>query len=316
MTASFRSTATFLLSAACIAVSAGCASPSGGDEDRLKVLMIGNSFSICALKYLPDVALDRGRKLDLASLYIGGCSLERHWQNVEAAATNRQFGPYAYNRTVEGKPLEGVHRRNIQEVLEGERWDVVTVQQASHCSWRPDSYAPFGDRLVEYIRSHAPQARVVVQETWSYTPWDKRLKSWKIDQDEMYSRLHDAYAAFAARHGLEVIPMGAAVQAWRKRLPVKYTENSFGGDVVGGGRQDPRDHFKRQADNSWSPNCDVFHLNPRGQYLQALVWAAFLFGPDSLDGLGFSPPVVSESDARLMREIAAAAVAGQKRQTK
>ena len=311
MKASLRSAAAVIVSAACVAVSAGCMSQSDGEKDRLKVLMIGNSFSICALRYLPEVALDRGRKLDLASLYIGGCSLERHWRNVEAAATNGLFRPYAYNRKVDGKPLEGVHRRNIQEVLEKERWDVVTIQQASHCSWRPDTYSPFGDNLVEYIRSHAPQARIVVQETWSYTPWDKRLKTWKIDQDEMYARLHDAYAAFAARHGLEVIPMGTAVQEWRRRLPVKYAENSLGGDVVGGGRQDPRDHFKRQADNSWAPNCDVFHLSSRGEYFQALVWAAFLFGPTSLDGLGFVPPVVSESDAKLMREVAASVVAGQ-----
>ena len=312
MTVSFRQAAAFLLSAACIAASAGCASRPGDENGRLKVLMIGNSFSICTLRYLPYVAQDRGKKLDLASLYIGGCSLERHWENVEAAATNKLFRPYAYNRSVDGKPMEGVHRRNIQEVLETERWDVVTVQQASHYSWQPDSYAPFGDRLVDYIRRHAPQARVVVQETWSYTPWDKRLKDWDIDQNEMYARLHGAYAAFAARHGLKVIPMGAAVQAWRERLPVKYTENSFGGDVVGGGRQDPRDHFKRRADNSWAPNCDVFHLNPRGEYLQALVWAAFFFGPDSLDGLGFCPPGVSESDAKLMREIAASVVSAQK----
>ena len=306
MKRNIRFLASSALLAACIAGAAGCASRPE-DEGRLKVLIVGNSFSISVLPHLPAVAKDCGKKLDIASLYIGGCSLERHWRNVEAAATNASFRPYRYDRNVEGASVAADARRNIQEVLEGERWDVVTVQQASHESWNAESYSPFGDDLVKYIRAHAPQARVVVQETWSYTPWDKRLAKWKMDQSEMYGKLRSAYGAFAAKHGLKVIPMGAAVQEWRRRLPVKYAENSFGGDVVGGRGQAPRDQFKRAADNSWRPNCDVFHLNERGTYFQSLVWAAFLFGPSSLDGLAYTPDFVSESDARLMREIAASA---------
>ena len=38
--------------------------------DGLKVLMIGNSFSICNLREMPQVAKSMGKKLDLASLYI------------------------------------------------------------------------------------------------------------------------------------------------------------------------------------------------------------------------------------------------------
>ena len=305
----YRQMAALALSAACLAVSAGCASTPSDEDGRLKVLMIGNSFSLSNLGHLPPVAKGCGRKLDLGSLYIGGCSLQQHWANIEAAATNSQFRPYRYDRYVDGKCFASHASRNIQEVLETERWDVVTIQQASHESWKAESYSPFGDDLVAYIRAHAPQAKVVVQETWSYTPWDKRLSKWKITPDEMYERLHAAYRAFAAKHGLEVIPMGTAVQEWRRKLPVRYTENSFGGDVVGGGRQSPKDHFKRNADNTWSPNCDVFHLNSRGQYFQALVWTAFLFGPSSLEGLEYRPEFVSESDARLMRETAASVAA-------
>ena len=99
------------------------------------------------------------------------------------------------------------------------------------------------------------------------------------------------------------MPTGTAVQLWRKELPVKYTENSFGGDVVGGGKQDERDHFKRGADGKWVPNCDVFHLARKGEYFQALVWARTLFGVDLKD-LKYKPDFVSDSDAKLMREIA------------
>ena len=284
------------------AVLAGCSTEPKDDPSTVKVLMIGNSFSICVLQHLPSVALDRGVDLDLASLYIGGCSLKRHWENVLKDG-DETFRPYRYDRVVKGRRTVDGAKRNVCEALREAKWDVVTIQQASHESWKPDSYHPYGDDLVAKIRELAPQARIVVQETWSYTPWDKRFKKWGIGPDEMYAKLHEAYGAFAKQHGLEVIPFGTAVQQWRSRLPVRYTENSFGGDVVGGGRQDPRDHFKRDAQNRWKPNCDVFHLGRRGDYFQALVWAAKLLKID-LSDLDYRPDYVTEDEARLMREIA------------
>ena len=272
---------------------------------RLKVLMIGNSFSISCLKHLPSVAQSCGAELDLASLYIGGCSLERHWRNVETAATNAAFRPYRFDRVSDGRRVVEKGAANIPDALVLDKWDVVTIQQASHLSWDKSSYHPWGDRLVAKIRALAPQARIVVQETWSYTPWDRRLAKWHMDQNEMYTKLHTAYVAFAAEYKFPVIPMGTAVQEWRRRLPVKYTENSFGGDVVGGGDK-PGARFKRNAANKWTPACDVFHLNsPHGTYFQALVWAASLFDGVDVTKCAYKPKGVTEAEAKLMREIAA-----------
>lgn len=278
----------------------GCSTEKPEEERGTKVLMIGNSFSICLLKHLPQVAADRGVELDLASLYIGGCSLKRHWENVEKDG-DEAFKPYLFGRNRFGSFTQG--KANVCEALRMEKWDIVTIQQASHESWKPESYHPYGDKLIAKIRELAPQAKIYVQETWSYTPWDKRLAKWGVDQDEMYAKLHAAYGAFAKEKELPVIPFGTAVQEWRRRLPVKYAENSFGGDVVGGGGQDERDHFKRDVSGKWVPNCDVFHLGRRGEYFQALVWARTLFGVDLKD-LKFKPDFVSDSDAKLMREIA------------
>ena len=293
-----------LVAAAAALAAAGCASPGGGDPGALKVLMIGNSFSISCLRHLPQVAQDRGVDLDLASLYIGGCSLKRHWENVVKGRESPSFRPYRFDRVVKGVRTVDGASRNIPDALGLADWDVVVVQQASHDSWREETYRPYGDNLVAYIREQVPGARVVVQETWSYTPWDKRLAKWGIDQDVMYGRLHAAYGAFAKRNGLRVIPFGTAVQSWRRRLPVRYAENSFGGDVVGGRGQRPGDRFKRDVDNRWVPNCDVFHLGDGGEYFQALVWAAALFDGIDLTELEYRPDFVSEDEARLMREIA------------
>ena len=284
------------------AVLLGCSTEKTDEDERgTKVLMIGNSFSICLLHHLPQVAADRGVELDLASLYIGGCSLERHWSNATNDA-DKAFRPYKFGRNRFGKYTQG--KANVCDALRMAKWDIVTVQQASHESWKPESYHPYGDKLIAKIRELAPQAKIYVQETWSYTPWDKRLAKWGIDQDQMYAKLHEAYGAFAKEKGLFVIPFGTAVQEWRKRLPVKYTERSFGGDVVGGGGQAERDHFKRDVNGNWVPNCDVFHLGRRGEYFQALVWARTLFGVD-LGDLGYRPDFVTDSDFELMKKIAA-----------
>ncbi len=246
----------------------------------LKVLMIGNSFSICVLKQMPQIAEELGLKLDLCSLYIGGCSLSKHAAN----AKNREATPYAvswkYMSVEPGKePFRSAlggkegKKSNIPAMLAADAWDIVTIQQASHESWKPESYEPCGTELLKLIAELAPQAKVYVQQTWSYTPWDGRLTKWNIDPDTMYTKLEAAYDGFAKAHGLEQIRMGKAVQLYRRELPVSYGEHSLGGDVCGA------DTFK-EKDGKWTHVGDAFHLNASGHYLQGLVWTATLFGAD------------------------------------
>ena len=139
------------------------AAQRGGERDALKVLMIGNSFSISNFRQMPAVATSMGKRLTLASMYIGGCSLERHWKNACAPETK----PYQVDIS-DGRHLKS----NIPEMLKLEKWDVVTLQQASHDSWRPETYEPFGTNLIGMIRKLCPGAEIVLQETWSYTPED------------------------------------------------------------------------------------------------------------------------------------------------
>ena len=261
----------------------------------LKVLMIGNSFSVCCVREMPWVARSLDLGLDLCSLYIGGCSLKRHCDNI-ARADDPDFRPYQVQRVVDGNRLPET-RANIPEMLKADKWDVVTIQQCSHESWIPESYHPAGDELVKTVRALAPQAKIYVQETWSYTPWDKRLAGWKITPDEMYTRLHAAYAAFARGHDLPVIPMGTAVQRWRRELPVRYTPNSLGGDVCG------RAKFEPDGKGGFKAKGDVFHLNHAGDYLQALVWTATLFGVD-VTKCSYAPGPLRGPKAELMKKIA------------
>ena len=239
----------------------------------LKVLMIGNSFSVQMVKSMPPIAKDLGLELDVCSLYIGGCSLERHWNNV-CNPTNK---PYSVTRNRFGEVCERV-KGNIPEWLAADRWDVVTIQQASPLSWKAESYQPFADNLVAKIRELAPQAEIVVHETWSYCDSEKvgrqRMGKWGIDSRIMYEKLHEAYGALAKRHGFRIIPTGTAAQLFPGR------ECLFGDT----------------------------HFNASGNHLQALVWTAMLFGVD-VTRCRHVPDGVDPALAETMRNIASNVVA-------
>ena len=65
-----------LLVLCCVALTLG-AEP---DRDRVRLLSLGNSFSGCALQYLPQIAKAAGCRLEVTHLMIGGSSLEVHWK--------------------------------------------------------------------------------------------------------------------------------------------------------------------------------------------------------------------------------------------
>ena len=288
------------------------------EKASLKVLMIGNSFTGSVLFETPKLAKAEGLRLEIFQCGIPGCPLDRHWANVEKA-DDGNFKPYG----ITAKFVPGPWRKyptsaNVTDMLVAEKWDVVTIQQASGKSAFYDTYQPYADRLIAKIRELAPQAEIVVQQTWSYSPYDVRLAEWKLSPDEMYASLKKAYAQLAGKHGLRTIPTGDAVQLYRRRLPVDYgtlltraeiaalkqpATIDFHGDIVGSSawRQDRKE--KLENGGKVKLRNDFSHLNAKGHYLQACVWIGFLFGIDPTT-FTYRPESLSESDVKLMRECA------------
>ena len=100
------------LAAACALAFAGSAATDAeaaagqpGVDRPLKVLMIGNSFSVCVLKQMPQIAADLGRKLDLCSLYIdkmdGGARKRQAGEVTIGAATDRIHLDVPARQTIE-----------------------------------------------------------------------------------------------------------------------------------------------------------------------------------------------------------------------
>ena len=281
-------------------------------EKPLKVLMVGNSFSMSVCRETPKIAAAMGKKLDLASLYIGGCPLSKHANNLKG--TNMQYGvgcDYCGVKKIAETPLGAVCGRNkkggavgnLRQVLAADKWDIVTIQQASHASWSEKTYQPYADQLIAAIRELAPQAEIRIQQTWSYCKGDSRIcdratmgpGTWGFDQTGMYERLTANYAKLAKDNGFKVIPMGLAVQKFRAAQNLA----DYKGDVVGNVGPDPKDPQKVRGDS--------IHLNSRGQYLQGLVWVGALFDAD-VTTCTYKPKNMSEDLAKTLRDCAAEAL--------
>ena len=48
----------------------------------MNILMIGNSFSVDVSTYVHQIAEAAGKEINIYVLYIGGCPIKRHYENI------------------------------------------------------------------------------------------------------------------------------------------------------------------------------------------------------------------------------------------
>ena len=235
----------------------------------MNVLAIGNSFSQDATRYLHKIARRAGERLTVVNLYIGGCSLERHFRNMHT-------GERAYELEINGE--RSGFFVSLKEALLNRPWDVITLQQASHQSTEYENYQPYLNELSAYAHRLCPGAKQMIHETWGYEAGSEKLtvQMGYDAPEQMTADIVAAYARAAADIGADgVIPSG--------RLMAKTSANGM--EKV---------------------HRDTFHATlGAGRYALALLWYAVLMGKDvSADAFAdFDVPV---TDAE--REIAVRSV--------
>ena len=172
----------------------------------MNILCIGNSFSVDATRYLHNKARADGKEINITDLYIGGCSLERHYRNMLSG--NRE-----YTLDINGNLT--AFKVSLSEALLNQSWDYVTVQQVSSCAPYYETYQPYLNAICEYVRKCAPKAKLLVHQTWAYEEGSKRLNEelgYK-HQEDMFADVEASYIKAADEINAEfIIPSGAAFQ--------------------------------------------------------------------------------------------------------
>lgn len=231
----------------------------------IKVLSIGNSFSQDATRYLEEIAQGQ---IFSRNCYIGGCSLEMHWNNIAADAPL-----YAYEAATQ--KLEDI---SIRQALLKEDWDWVTIQQVSHLTGREETYEPYIGEIIRYVKELKKDVKLAFHRTWAYDPGCTHggFPYYDCSQKKMYREIVRVTGDFAQKYSLSVIGAGDAIQKLRGIKEFCMEEGGM------------------------SLTRDGFHLSlDYGRYAAGLVWYTFFTGK-SAETVRFMP---ENTDPRLIDVI-------------
>lgn len=214
----------------------------------IKIIAIGNSFSQDATYYLHQIAEADKVEIKAVNLFIGGCNLKRHWYNI---SNDMQDYYYEENGKYTGRTV------SVTQALSMDDWNYVVTQQASHDSGIAETYHPYLEQIAAYVKKTAPQAELLLHETWAYENdcLHDQFCRYEKNQQIMYDKLSHAYKSAAEQLSLRLIPCGDVVQKLRAKEPFRYGHGGM------------------------SLCRDGFHMNLiYGRYLLSAVWYRFLTG--------------------------------------
>lgn len=220
-------------------------------EKTLKVLAIGNSFSNDTTHFLEDVAKAEGFETVLVgNLYISGCTLQTHAQN---AAGNLPAYKFYMNYDGEWKTIEDC---TLEYALKNQPWDIITMQQGSTWSGKPETFEPHLTNLIKYVNENKtnPNARLAWNMTWAYqTDFEKDMfAQYARNQDIMYNAIISTVKSTVQAHKefSYIMPCGTAIQNAR---------TSYVGDTL---------------------TRDGYHMSELGRVITSYTWlATFLNEP-------------------------------------
>ncbi len=222
---------------------------------KIKILAIGNSFSVDAMEsHLHKVFTTLGIEATLGNLYIGGCSLDTHWDNIK---NNKKAYTYYYKAGTKST-FAGI-TNSVNSALTSQDWDIITIQQVSQDSGRPQTFNNL-QNILDYIEANKtnPDAKIYWHMTWAYAQNSTHsgFANYNKDQMTMYNAITDAVENYILKYDAidGVIPSGTAIQNLR---------TSYIGDNL---------------------TRDGFHLNYAGDTVgrltASITWAAYCTGAD------------------------------------
>ena len=172
------------------------------------------------------------KKVELARLYVGGCSVERHMQFFD-----KQQAAYTFytSKAGENKWVKHAEKRSIQSALAMGEWDIITMQQASGYSGQYETIKPHLERLVAVVKKAQPQAHLAWHITWSYSTESKHQHFPHYDNSQPKMDAAIMQAVMQIRNDFDCfdyfIPSGTAIRMLRlspvNNAPKDFTRDGY-----------------------------------------------------------------------------------------
>lgn len=233
----------------------------------MKILSIGNSFSQDAHRYIKGVCEADGLEVRNVNLYIGGCSFERHYNNMVT-------GECAYS--LEESGVSTGRMISLDDALALDDWDVITLQEVSWRSVKVENYEPYMSAIAAHVRERVPSAKIYLHKTWGYESLSEKVISRGYErQTEMYADICRACDEAKRIIGADgIIPAGEAMD--------------------------------KLALLGYKVHRDTFHASlALGRYAIALTWVKALFGAAAAGNSfrAFDEPLSDEDIAVVQRVV-------------
>ncbi len=246
----------------------------------LKILALGNSFTVDGTQHLWNICKDGGvETVIVGNLYIGDCTLDTHWSNIEGSAAS-----YTYYKNTSGTWSTTKNYRVI-DALRQEDWDYIVLHQTAGSAGFAENFSHLDD-IIGFMNENKtnPDAKIVWHMPWAYQSdsTHKEFPKYDSDQMKMYGEITARVQELILTRDTvsAVIPSGTAIQNLR---------TSYIGDTL---------------------TRDGYHLSYSfGRYTASLAWYHILTGGD-IDTIDWLPAQYPEVQCYLpaMRDAVKSAI--------
>ena len=231
--------------------------------ESISILAVGNSFSVDAMRHhlYPMLQSAGYKNIRLGILYIGGASIDTHYDNLRL-----DRGKYQYQENVNGTwTYTEDYKASTAFALTD--WDIVTVQQVSNDSGRGPSYENL-PALMELLKPQIGDAKIYWHMTWAYQQDSTHsgFANYNKDQMRMYRGIVSATKNKIVNNTdfVGIIPSGTSIQNLR---------TSGLGDTL---------------------TADGYHLSDTyGDYTAALTWFCMFSGRPATS-MSYRPATISD----------------------
>ena len=232
------------------------------EKPNKKILMVGNSFSLNATKYVPNMCAEQGVDVTIGILYRSGETLENHLTNAQS---NDAIYTYYERTSINGVTNLTTHTNfTFSQALERNEWEYVTFQQRSSDSNKYETYQPFLTDLKSFVETSLAQTvNYGVLQTWALS------STVNPNQQEAYTDIVGAYRQAMIDSDLSfILPAGTAIQNARGIAEINAIDDEL--------------------------TDDGYHLGELGMYIaSASVFESLFRGHGSVEQMQFKPNTVN-----------------------